>query len=58
MLVFQAYWLFGTALFPRMVGQARDRYKTPIRTTMWGLLIVVPTFLLGFVVLGQASNPP
>ena len=57
MLVFQAYWLFGTALFPRMVGQARDRYKTPIRTTMWGLLIVVPTFVLGFVVLGQASNP-
>ena len=57
MLVFQAFWLFGTALFPRMVGQARDRYKTPIRTTMWGLLIVVPTLLLGFVVLGQASNP-
>jgi hypothetical protein len=57
MLVFQAYWLFGTALFPRMVGQARDRYKTPIRTTIWGLLIVVPTFILGFVVLGQASNP-
>jgi len=57
MLVFQAIWLFGTALFPRMVGQARDRYKTPIRTTMWGLLIVVPTFILGFVVLGQASIP-
>ena len=57
MLVFQAYWLFGMALFPRMVGQARDRYKTPIRTTMWGLLIVVPTFILGFVVLGQSSNP-
>ena len=57
MLVFQAYWLFGMALFPRMVGQAKDRYKTPIRTTMWGLLIVVPAFLLGFVVLGQSSNP-
>ena len=48
MLVFQAFWLFGTALFPRMVGQARDRYKTPIRTAMWGLLIVVPTFWIGF----------
>ena len=33
MLVFQAFWLFGTALFPRLIGQARDRYKTPIRTT-------------------------
>ena len=57
MLVFQAYWLFGTALFPRMVGQARDRYKTPIRTTMWGLLIVVPTFVIGFTVLSQSLNP-
>jgi hypothetical protein len=57
MLVFQAYWLFGTALFPRMVGQARDRYKTPIRTTMWGLLIVVPTFVIGFTVLSQSPNP-
>jgi hypothetical protein len=57
MLVFQAYWLFGTALFPRMVGQARDRYKTPIRTTVWGLLIVVPTFVIGFTVLSQSPNP-
>ncbi len=49
MLVFQAFWLFGTALFPRMVGQARDRYKTPIRTTLIGLAVVVPTFFIGFV---------
>ena len=54
MLVFQAYWLFGTALFPRMVGQARDRYKTPIRTTLIGLAVIVPTFLIGFVWLGQS----
>ena len=57
MLVFQAYWLAGTGLFPRLVGQARDRYKTPIRTTMWGLLIVVPTYVIGFKVLGQFPNP-
>ena len=57
MLVFQAFWLFGTALFPRLIGQARDRYKTPIRTTMWGLLIVVPTYVIGFKVLGQFPNP-
>ena len=57
MLVFQAYWLVGTALFTRLVGQARDRYKTPIRTTMWGLLIVVPTFVIGFTVLSQSPNP-
>ncbi len=57
MLIFQAYWLAGAGLFPRLVGQARDCYKTPIRTTMWGLLIVVPTFVIGFKVLGQFPNP-
>jgi hypothetical protein len=57
MLVFQAYWLVGTALFPRLIAQARDRYKTPIRTTLIGLVIVVPTFLLGFMVLGKSLNP-
>jgi hypothetical protein len=56
MLVFQAFWLFGTALFPRMVGQARDRYKTPIRTTLIGLAVVVPTFFIGFFWLGQKDG--
>ena len=56
MLVFQAYWLFGTALFPRLIGQARDRYKTPIRTTLIGLAVVVPTFFIGFVWLGQKDG--
>jgi len=57
MLVFQAYWLAGTALFPRLVGSARDRYKKPFRTTLIGLVVVVPGFFLGFMVLGQASQP-
>jgi hypothetical protein len=56
MLVFQAYWLFGAALFPRMVAQARDRYKTPIRTTLIGLAVVVPTFYIGFVLLDQKDG--
>ena len=47
MLVFQAYWLAGTALFPRLVGQARDRYKKPFRTTLIGLAVVVPALFLG-----------
>ena len=59
MLVFQAYWLAGAGLFPRLVGQARDRYKKPISTTLIGLAVVVPTFLLGFVVLvGNEENHP
>ena len=56
MLVFQAYWLAGTGLFPRLVGQARDRYKKPISTTLIGLAVVVPTFLIGFVLLGNEEN--
>ena len=56
MLVFQAFWLFGTALFPRLIGQARDRYKTPIRTTLIGLAVVVPTFFIGFVWLGKKDG--
>ena len=57
MLVFQAYWLAGTALFPRLVGSAKDRYKRPFRTTLIGLLVVVPAIWLGFMLLGQASQP-
>ena len=57
MLVFQAFWLFGTALFPRLIGQARDRYKTPIRTTLIGLAVVVPTFFIGFFWLQPIKNP-
>ena len=56
MLVFQAFWLFGTALFPRMVGQARDRYKTPIRTTLIGLAVVVTTFFIGFWLVNRDSD--
>ncbi|MBC8243512.1 MAG: hypothetical protein H8E20_03880 [Verrucomicrobia bacterium] len=57
MLVFQAYWLAGTALFPRLVGKARDHYKRPIRTTLIGLAVVLPAIWLGFMVLGQSSQP-
>ena len=56
MLIFQAYWLAGAGLFPRLVGQARDRYKTPIRTTLIGLAVVVPTFFIGFVWLGKKDG--
>ena len=56
MLVFQAYWLAGTGLFPRLVGQARDRYKTPIRTTLIGLVVVVPTYFIGIFWLQNIDN--
>jgi len=56
MLIFQAYWLAGAGLFPRLVGQARDRYKTPIRTTLIGLAVVVPTFFIGIFWLANIDN--
>ena len=56
MLIFQAYWLAGAGLFPRLVGQARDRYKTPIRTTLIGLAVVVPTFFIGIFWLANKDN--
>ena len=56
MLVFQAFWLFGTALFPRLIGQARDRYNTPIRTTLICLAVVVPTFFIGISWLQNIDN--
>ena len=56
MLIFQAYWLAGAGLFPRLVGQARDRYNTPIRTTLIGLAVVVPTFFIGIFWLQNIDN--
>ena len=56
MLVFQAYWLASTALFPKVINNARDRYKKPI-STLIGLAIIAPTMLIGFVLLGNLPNP-
>ena len=57
MLVFQAYWLAATALFPKTINCARERYKKPIFTTLVGLTVIVPTFLIGIVFLGNLPNP-
>ena len=57
MLVFQAYWLAATALFPKVINNARDRYKKPVSTTLIGLAIIAPTILIGFGLLGNLPNP-
>ena len=57
MLVFQAYWLAATALFPKVINNARDRYKKPVSTTLIGLAIIAPTMLIGFVLLDNLPNP-
>ena len=57
MLVFLAYWLAAVALFPRMVGRARDRYKRPVWTTLVGLAVVAPAFVIGILLLASSNNP-
>lgn len=55
LLVFVSYWLAAEALFPSLVGRARERYQgQPVKTTLIGCLIVVPATLIG---LGLGSIP-
>ncbi|MFL2909584.1 MAG: hypothetical protein ACJZ70_03495 [Limisphaerales bacterium] len=57
MLIIQGYWLVTTSLFPKFINNARSQYKKPIRTTLVGLAVIVPTFFLGFKFLANISNP-
>ena len=57
MMITQGYWLITTALFPKVINNARSQYKKPIRITLVGLAAIIPTFILGFIVLGNLSNP-
>ena len=57
MMIVQAYWLITTALFPKVINNARSLYKKPIRITLVGLAVIIPTFIIGFIVLGKFSNP-
>ena len=57
MLIIQGYWLVTTSLFPKFINNARSHYKKPIRTTLVGLAVIVPTFFLGFKFLANISNP-
>ena len=51
MLINQGYWLLITALFPKIINNARTQYKRPIRITLVGLALTVPAFLIGFQIL-------
>ncbi|MAD24241.1 MAG: hypothetical protein CMO44_08730 [Verrucomicrobiales bacterium] len=57
MMIIQGYLLITTALFPKVINNARIQYKKPIRITLVGLAITIPTFLLGFKVIGNLSIP-
>ena len=57
MMIIQGYLLITTALFPKVINNARIQYKKPILITLVGLAITIPTFLLGFKVIGNLSIP-
>jgi hypothetical protein len=50
-IVFNAYWLLAEALFPAMVGRARERYfAKPISTTLLGAGVGIPIAALGLAI--------
>jgi len=57
MLIIQGYWLVTTSLFPKFINKARSNYKKPIRITLIGLAVIIPTYFLGFKFLASISNP-
>ncbi|HEY6170312.1 MAG TPA: hypothetical protein VI454_19925, partial [Verrucomicrobiae bacterium] len=56
LLVFNSYWLAAVALFPQMVGRAREAYTRPVRAIIVGVLIAAPLIALG-VAVGARNNP-
>lgn len=57
-LTLNAHWLGAHALCPALVARARQRYqRTPVRATLVGLAIAVPTLALTIGVGKAAPNP-
>jgi hypothetical protein len=56
-LVLNAYWLANEALFPHMVEAAGQRYRRRwVLCTLLGMVIFVPVFILGLVLLRAPSG--
>lgn len=56
LLVFISYWLASVALFPGMVGRAREAYAQPVRAILLGVLIAAPLLTLGTFI-ASINNP-
>src|SRR5436190_15941921 len=54
--IFVSYWLLAEALFPRLVENASQQYKRPVRLTFIGLAVAVLPVILGSV-LSKTPNP-
>lgn len=57
-LTLNAHWLGAHALCPGLVARARSQYEQrPVRVTLIGLLITVPTLLLAVVLANKLPHP-
>ena len=57
LLVFNAYWLLGAGLFPNWTQRCSERFGQPWRTIGLGLLIGLPLYIVGILVVAKLGNP-
>ncbi len=55
-IVFNAYWLMATGLFPEFVERCAERMRQPVKATLVGLLTFVPVVVIGFAISSKAGN--
>jgi hypothetical protein len=54
--VYVSYWLVAQALFPGVVGRARQHYARPVKITLTGLLAAALPLIIGAVI-ARSPNP-
>jgi hypothetical protein len=58
LLVLNAQWLAAFALFPTLVEGSRERYgRRPVAATLLGLAILVPSLLIGAILINVVRHP-
>src|SRR5256885_6845902 len=54
--IFVSYWLLAEALFPRLVENASEQYRRPIRLSFLGMAVTILPIILG-IALSKIPNP-
>jgi len=56
-IVYVAYWLATSALFPRLTERCAERFATsPVKATIVGLLVCSPVLFVGSTLSGKAPS--
>jgi hypothetical protein len=55
-IVFNAYWLLATGLFPQFVERCAERMAQPVKATLVGFCTFVPAVVVGFFISSRAGN--